>query len=164
MHRRDLLKGAAALSLAPAVGGGTGAAAKAGVAVSRVRPSDPAWPTQAQWAGLKRSLSGELLTPKPLLAACDAPGDAACRDALKHLGNPFFIGDQASGTQVSGYLDAWTSAPSAYAVAARDQRRRGRGGRTSRATHNCGWSSRAAATATRARRTRRIRCWSGRGA
>jgi hypothetical protein len=28
---------------------------------------------------------------------------------------PFWIGDQPSGTQVSGWLDAWTPAPSAYA-------------------------------------------------
>src|SRR5215510_12792665 len=33
--------------------------------------------------------------------------------------NPFYIGDQPAGTQVSGWLDAWTPAPSAYAVAAR---------------------------------------------
>jgi FAD/FMN-containing dehydrogenase len=35
------------------------------------------------------------------------------------LRNPFFIGDQPGGTQVSGWLDAWTPAPSAKAVTAR---------------------------------------------
>lgn len=33
--------------------------------------------------------------------------------------NPYFIGEQAGGTQTSGWLDGWTSAPSPYAVAAR---------------------------------------------
>jgi FAD/FMN-containing dehydrogenase len=33
--------------------------------------------------------------------------------------NPYFIGEQPGGTQTSGWIDAWTSAPSAYAVAVR---------------------------------------------
>lgn len=33
--------------------------------------------------------------------------------------NPYFIGEQAGGTQTSGWLEGWTSAPSAYAVVAR---------------------------------------------
>ncbi len=36
------------------------------------------------------------------------------------MANPYFIGDQPGGTQTSGWLDAWTSAPSVYAVAARN--------------------------------------------
>ncbi len=36
------------------------------------------------------------------------------------MSNPYFIGEQPGGTQTSGWLDAWTSAPSAYAVAARN--------------------------------------------
>ena len=38
---------------------------------------------------------------------------------LQNIRNPFYIGDQAGGTQVSGWLDAWTPAPSVYAVKAR---------------------------------------------
>src|SRR5499425_641442 len=34
--------------------------------------------------------------------------------------NPFWIGDQPAGTEVSGWLDAWKPEPSAYAVAARN--------------------------------------------
>ena len=37
---------------------------------------------------------------------------------MREIGNPFFIGDQAGGTQVSGWLNAWSPKPSAYAVAA----------------------------------------------
>ena len=33
--------------------------------------------------------------------------------------NPYFIGEQPGGTQTCGWLDAWTSAPSVYAVAVR---------------------------------------------
>jgi FAD/FMN-containing dehydrogenase len=41
---------------------------------------------------------------------------------MKNLRNPFYLGDQVAGTQVSGWLDAWTPAPSAYAVAAHNAR------------------------------------------
>jgi FAD/FMN-containing dehydrogenase len=34
------------------------------------------------------------------------------------MANPYFIGEQAGGTQTSGWLEAWTSAPSLYAVVA----------------------------------------------
>jgi FAD/FMN-containing dehydrogenase len=40
-------------------------------------------------------------------------------DAHKNIGNPYWIGDQPGGAQNSGWLDAWTPAPSAYAVEAR---------------------------------------------
>ena len=53
-------------------------------------------------------------------AACAAdPKGAPCVDALANIQNPFYLGDQPGGTQVSGWLDAWTPAPSAYAVKAR---------------------------------------------
>jgi FAD/FMN-containing dehydrogenase len=38
---------------------------------------------------------------------------------LAALKNPYYVGDQAAGTQSVGWLDGWTSAPSTYAVAAR---------------------------------------------
>jgi FAD/FMN-containing dehydrogenase len=41
---------------------------------------------------------------------------------MKNLRNPFYLGDHVAGTQVSGWLDAWKPAPSAYAVAARNSR------------------------------------------
>ena len=53
------------------------------------------------------------------MAACRSdPDGAACAEALKHVKNPYWLGDQPALTQASGWLDAWTSAPSAYAVAA----------------------------------------------
>ncbi|MBV9762766.1 MAG: FAD-dependent oxidoreductase [Acidobacteriaceae bacterium] len=35
------------------------------------------------------------------------------------MSNPYWIGDQPAGTQVSGWLDAWSPAPSTYAIKAR---------------------------------------------
>ena len=34
--------------------------------------------------------------------------------------NPFYLGDQPAGTEISGWLDAWMPAPSVYAVKARN--------------------------------------------
>ena len=116
MRRRQLLGIAAGLPfLAGASSGASGPAAGA----RRVRPGDPVWPSADQWAALKVQVGGNLIKPAPLLEACQTDAKSAdCRALLKSLQNPYFIGDQPSGTQVSGYLDAWTPAPSAYAVAA----------------------------------------------
>ncbi len=87
---------------------------------SRVRPSDPAWPSAAEWDVLRRAVHGNLFEPAPLLADCiQAPAGASCAATLGHLRNPYFLGDQASGTQLSGWLDAWEPANSRYAVACR---------------------------------------------
>jgi FAD/FMN-containing dehydrogenase len=87
----------------------------------RVRPSDPSWPDAGQWAHLKESVGGQLLGVQPMFATCGKSKDgAACLDALEGIRNPYWIGDQPAGTQVSGWLDAWTPAPSAYAIKARN--------------------------------------------
>jgi FAD/FMN-containing dehydrogenase len=87
----------------------------------RVRPSDAGWPSAAQWQKLGRDVEGNLIKPKPLFAPCQAEaGGAACADVMKNMRNPFFIGDQPSGTEVSGWVDAWTPAASEYAVAAKN--------------------------------------------
>ena len=86
----------------------------------RVRPGDPGWPSAAKWEKLNGEVGGSLVEVRPPFAACTKePQGVACAEALKNIQNPFFIGDQPGGTQVSGWLDAWTPAPSAYAVAAR---------------------------------------------
>ena len=88
---------------------------------SRVRPTDPAWPGAASWAKLKEDVGGNLIDVHSLFGSCATEANGtACLDALKNIGNPFWIGDQPAGTQVSGWLDAWTPAPSAYAIKARD--------------------------------------------
>jgi FAD/FMN-containing dehydrogenase len=116
MHRRDLLKACAGLPLTAAL---APLAAAARGNASRVRPSDPAWPSAARWDELKRRVGGNLVVPEPLAAACEtAPDSAACLALPAALKNPYYIGDQPGGTQSSGWLDAWTAQQSAYAVAA----------------------------------------------
>lgn len=88
---------------------------------SRVRPVDPEWPSAASWATLKEHVGGNLIEVHSLFGSCPTePNGTACLDALKNVGNPFWIGDQPAGTQVSGWLDAWTPSPSVYAIKARD--------------------------------------------
>jgi FAD/FMN-containing dehydrogenase len=82
----------------------------------RVRPSDPAWPAAEHWAALDRRVGGNLVRPQSPFGAC---GEDACREAFAQARNPFFLGDHPALTQTSGWLDAWSSAPSAYAVTAR---------------------------------------------
>jgi FAD/FMN-containing dehydrogenase len=117
VKRRDLIKTAISLPL------WAGALAKT-VAPrfrSRVRPSDAAWPSAARWEELKHRVGGNLINVQPVFAACAAePQAAACADALKNARNPFYLGDQPAGTQVTGWLDAWKPAASVYAVAARN--------------------------------------------
>lgn len=89
--------------------------------LQRVRPTDPAWPSAVDWNRLNQSVGGQLITVVALGAACVADAtSAACIDTRKNLRNPFFLGDQPGGSQVSGWLDAWTPAPSIYAVHARN--------------------------------------------
>ena len=125
MNRRDLLKTAISLQV---LSGTTAnavalAASKPGGASrfkSRVRPSDPAWPSTAKWDNLKKDVGGNLIKVQPLFAACASdPKGVTCAEVLGNAGNPFFLGDQPAGTQVSGWLDAWSPAASMYAVVAR---------------------------------------------
>jgi FAD/FMN-containing dehydrogenase len=118
MQRRSLLKLGAALPLALSVPARL--AARVMSPFARVRPGDPYWPTPAQWDELGAAVGGNLLEPHALFAPClsDA-ASPACADVSKNLRNPFYLGDQPGGTQVSGWLDAWTPAPSERAVKVR---------------------------------------------
>jgi FAD/FMN-containing dehydrogenase len=119
MRRRTLLKNAALLpltSLCPRL-----LPASPTRPLRRVRPGDAAWPTGQRWQELNTAVGGSLIEVKSLFAPCAAaPEGVACADVYQNIRNPLFIGDQPGGTQVSGWLDAWTPAPSAYAVRARD--------------------------------------------
>jgi hypothetical protein len=87
---------------------------------SRVRPGDRNWPSAAKWEKLKQAVGGRLLKPQSPFTACHSvPDGDACREALRQIKNPFYIGDEVALTQTSGWADAWESQPSAYAVAAK---------------------------------------------
>jgi FAD/FMN-containing dehydrogenase len=122
MLRRSLLKGlAASVALAPMLGTQLPAWAGAARTLRRVRPSDAAWPGAASWKKLKDAVGGNLVQVHSLFEACEKDSKGAdCKDVLQNIRNPFYVGDQPGGTQVSGWLDAWTPAPSAYAVKARN--------------------------------------------
>jgi FAD binding domain len=124
MNRRGLLQGATTIVpflsgvwswvLGPARGQGAVRSA------SRVRPGDPGWPSAADWNRLGREVGGRLIEVRCTLATCvDAPSGPACAQVIKDLKNPYYLGDEVGLTQSLGWVDAWTSEPSVYAVAAR---------------------------------------------
>jgi FAD/FMN-containing dehydrogenase len=122
MNRRRFLKGVAAASvLSPSLSQIAVSAETAGVAtkagLSRVRPGDVGWPSEARWNSLANAVGGRLVKIDDPLAACrQAPDGAACTEFFKAIRNPYFISDDPALTETSGWLDAWTSTPSAYAV------------------------------------------------
>jgi hypothetical protein len=96
------------------------ARAQANAPLSRVRPDQPGWPSDAEWQELGRSVEVRLTRIHSSLDVCrSALSDTACRELFRELKNPYFIGDDPSVTQTTGWLDAWTAQPSAYVVAAR---------------------------------------------
>lgn len=123
MERRNLLKGMAGVA-APLVRPGRPALAadpsSSSLPLERCRPSDPRWPSEASWDRLARQVGGHLVKVPPPLSACrDALDGHACQELGSRLKSPYFLGDEIGLTQTSGWLDAWTSVPSAYAVAVR---------------------------------------------
>jgi FAD/FMN-containing dehydrogenase len=122
MNRRSLLRRIAAIAALPALPTGIHAVTVAASApASRVRPSDPLWPTAAAWEKLNQDVGGQLIKVEPPLAACGrSPESASCKDIIADFRNPYYIGDQPGLTQSSGWLDAWISAASVYAVAVRN--------------------------------------------
>jgi len=76
-----------------------------------VTPGEPGWPSLAQWDELNREVDGRLSRVR-------VP-NVADAETQKLLRNPFYIGEQAGLTQISGWAGAWRSAPSAYVVAAK---------------------------------------------
>src|SRR5271154_368294 len=124
MNRRNLIRTAMGLPLLAGglVNGLAFAKSKSGSARtfrSRVRPADPAWPGAARWAKLNTDVGGNLIEVHSPFGSCEAdPNGTACLDVVQGIRNPYWIGDQPALTQASGWVDAWTSRPSAFAVAA----------------------------------------------
>lgn len=86
---------------------------------NRTRPGDPKWPSEATWEKLRNTLQGRL-TPleSPLKTCTTDPDGAACKNLFKQLRNPFYISHQPALTQTSGWVGAWSSVPSTYAIEA----------------------------------------------
>jgi len=118
MNRRALLQIAAGLPFASALWRSALTPAQA-APTARVRPGDPGWPSDESWEQLNSEVGGRLIKVRSPLDACfEAPSGAACAQVFKELKNPYYLGDEAALTQTLGWVDAWTSRPSVYAVAA----------------------------------------------
>ena len=93
----------------------------AGNKFRRRRPSDPDWPSQAAWKRLNDEVGGNLIPVEFPIEACIKDVDGpACKDLIANIKNPYFVGDQPGLTQTLGWVDAWFTKPSVYAVAAKD--------------------------------------------
>jgi len=91
----------------------------AGKPFRRRRPSDADWPSPAAWKRLHDEVEGRLIPVEFPITPCMADVDgAACQALLANVKNPYYIGDQPGLTQTLGWVDAWFTKPSVYAVAA----------------------------------------------
>ena len=124
MNRRDCLKAALTLPLlplllSPALDVAQAATSALSRVYKRVRPGEPGWPSPMQWGRLNQAVGGRLQRVRSPFEGC-ASNDAVCRKAIAQIKNPYYIGDEPALTQTSGWVDAWTSRPSVYAVAAQN--------------------------------------------
>jgi hypothetical protein len=125
LNRRSVLKSAAAAALLPSLSPRALAAATLGGAaskprLSRVRPGGPGWPAATDWERLRQQVGGRLIAVQSPLRRCrDDPVGLACDDVFAGLRNPYYVADEVGLTQTAGWLNAWTSQPSVYAVAAK---------------------------------------------
>jgi FAD/FMN-containing dehydrogenase len=118
MNRRTFLKTIGSAALLPILPRRLFAAT---TNFSRRRPSDTAWPSKAAWKQLNDAVGGNLIPVDfPISILKTDPDSAAAKLLLENLKNPYYIGDQPGLTQTLGWVDAWATQPSAYAVAARN--------------------------------------------
>jgi FAD/FMN-containing dehydrogenase len=117
MNRRSLLKAIGPTALLPMLP----RRLLADTGFRRRRPGDPAWPSPAQWQQLKEAVGGNLVRiDSPLSVLKSDPSSPAAGQIWESLKNPYYIGDQPGLTETMGWVDAWSSQPSIYAVAARN--------------------------------------------
>jgi FAD/FMN-containing dehydrogenase len=120
-NRRAVLKAAGSVLLLPGLTKRLLAAVALRPKIRRVRPSDPAWPSPGAWQQLKSAVGGNLIAVPFELDALKSHPDSAAIEAMgKKLRNPYWISDQPGLTQTLGWVDAWVTRPSVYAVAARN--------------------------------------------
>jgi hypothetical protein len=153
MNRRAFLKAVGSATLLPILPRRVWASTN----FSRRRPSDAAWPSRSAWKGLDDAVGGNLIPVNfPLSLLKTDPTSAAAKLLSENIRNPYYIGDQPGLTQTLGWLDAWATKPSVYAVAARNAKDIAEAVNLP-AKMTCDSWSRAVATAIRARPMRLIR-------
>jgi hypothetical protein len=93
----------------------------AGKTWRRRRPSDADWPSSTAWRRLNDEVDGNLLPVEFPIEACIKDSDSAgCKTLIANIKNPYYIGDQPGLTQTLGWVDAWFTKPSVYAIAAKE--------------------------------------------
>jgi FAD/FMN-containing dehydrogenase len=117
LNRREFLKASGAASLSQL----WPRSAFASPATRRVRPSDLGWPSKEAWKRLNDAVGGNLMPVDfPINACVSSTQSADCKILFASLKNPYYIRDNPGITQTLGWVDAWATKPSVYAVAARN--------------------------------------------
>ncbi|MDO8432255.1 MAG: FAD-dependent oxidoreductase [Candidatus Binatus sp.] len=117
MNRRAFLKAIGSAALLPILPRRLSASTN----FRRRRPSDATWPSQPAWKQLDDAVGGNLIPVNfPLSVFKTDPAGAAAKLLSENLKNPYYIGDQPGLTQTLGWVDAWATRPSVYAVATRN--------------------------------------------
>ena len=117
MNRKTFLKALGSVAMLPA----WPRSLRAGTPYYRRRPTDADWPSSAAWKNLNDAVGGNLIRVDfPLNLLKSDPKGSAAAELKKNVKNPYYIGDQPGLTETFGWLDAWATKPSVYAVAARD--------------------------------------------
>jgi hypothetical protein len=123
LSRRSLVRAAVSIAFSPGLWFSALSVTRAIAAAagrSRVRAADPAWPSAASWKQLNQDVGGALIkVHSPLDECVSSPSGSDCTQLFKAAKNPYFLGDEVGLTQTFGWVDAWVSTPSIYAVAAR---------------------------------------------
>jgi len=87
----------------------------------RRHPSDADWPSKAAWKRLNDQVDGNLIPVESPIDACIKNVEGAeCTNLLANIKNPYFVGDHPGLTQTLGWVEAWFTKPSVFAVAAKD--------------------------------------------
>jgi hypothetical protein len=116
MNRRAFLNAFASAALLPVLP----RRAAAGTGFRRRRPSDPTWPSASAWKRLNDAVGGNLIrVSSPVSTIRNDPANAVARVLFENLKNPYYIGEEPGLTQTLGWIDAWATKPSVYAIAAR---------------------------------------------
>ena len=117
LDRRSVLKGALAATAWNAPGWFAPLHARWVGPLRRPRPGQSGWPTATEWSGLNKAVGNRLIRPISPFQQCVGE---TCTTLFKDIANPYLIRDNPALTQTVGWADAWTSQPSAYAVAAQN--------------------------------------------
>src|SRR3954471_3890754 len=118
MDRRSVLRSALAASALTVPSGFRELLAHPTRPQRRPRAGQPGWPSPAEWARLNVEVDNRLIRPVSPLKACASAGGPSCDPLFQQIANPYLIRDNPALTQSLGWIDAWVSQPSAYAVAA----------------------------------------------